>query len=777
MHYNAALVLLIVAMAAPALVVLAGAIRVRWASPVAITMTALAFGAALVSCWQDDARVDVRWAPAWDIRFSLELDGLARLYALLATGVGLAVVIYASAYLPLHLSHGKRPPGEIIRFYGFLLLFMGSMVGLVMSQDFILLFVFWDLTAIASFFLIGYDREEDTSRAAALMSLLVTGISAVLVLIGALLLWHETGSFALPALLAGELATTPVAIAAVLIVIGALAKSAQVPLHFWLPNAMAAPTPVSAYLHSAAMVAAGVFLIGRFYPLIERFDWLLNSLLIIGLLSMAAGGVLALTRDVLKQILAYSTISQYGYVVFLFGIGGEHAVAAASFYVIAHALAKSALFLTAGAVTEVTGSKNLSGLSNLGRRMPMLAIGSGLASAGLIALPLTLGFFKDEFYFAVAWERGPLFGILAVAGAALTFTYISRFWLGIFAGYGRLSPAPVKEDNLTVPPLLLWPVVMLGVIMLVTGFWVKPILVVAEEAASVSMQVPIHMHAAYHFDTRAENLMAISTWITGCLLLVGYKVWWEAAVAVARAGRRFGPERGYQLLMLSLNRFSDRIHVFEVRDLRSRIATILLPAGVLVALAVWFTPNSSDFEFGKITKDDWPLVLMLTVTMIAAFAVMVPRQHLQLALVLSCVGYSLSVIYAFIGAPDVAIVAILMETMFTLLFIGMLILMPRQILRYETSRRPERFRVRRDAIMAGVAGIMAFFVVWGSLSKPSAEATAISTYIELTPLVHGKDVVTVILAEFRGLDTMGEITVISIALLGFLSLLRVGRMR
>ena len=271
--------------------------------------------------------------------------------------------------------------------------------------------------------------------------------------------------------------------------------------------------------------------------------------------------------------------------------------------------------------------------------------------------------------------------------------------------------------------------------------------------------------------------MAVATWISACLLLAFRQVWWGVAVFVARMGRKFGPERGYQLLMLSLNRISDRIHVIEVRDLRSRIAMILLPAGVLVGLAVWFTPNSSDFQVGTISQSNWPLALMLIVTMVAALSVTLPREHLRLALVLSSVGYSLSVIYAFIGAPDVAIVAILMETMFTLLFIGMLILMPRTILRYETSRRPERFRVRRDAILATIAGIMAFFVVWGALSKPSAEATAIGAYIELTPLVHGRDVVTVILAEFRGLDTMGEITVISIALLGFLSLLRVGRMR
>lgn len=761
-------------MAAPLLVVLGGAIRVRFASPIAILTTALAFAITCHSYWTGEDRFDVVWAPAWDIRFSLALDGLARLYAMLATGIGLAVVIYSAKYLPLHLHHEHREPGEIIRFHGFLLLFMGAMVGLVSSEDLILLFVFWDLTAIASFFLIGFDRDQDASRAAALMALLVTGISAVLVLIGVLLLWHEHGTYAIPEILAGTLDSTPVAIAAILIAIGALAKSAQAPLHFWLPNAMAAPTPVSAYLHSAAMVAAGVFLIGRMYPLMARFDWLLDGFVVVGLLSMAVGGVLALTRDVLKQILAYSTISQYGYVVFLFGLGGEYGVPAATFYVIAHALSKSALFLTAGAVTEVTGQKSLSGAGGLARYLPLLAIGSGLAAAGLIALPLTAGFFKDEFYFAAAWDRHPVFVVASVAGAALTFTYISRFWLGLFGPFRQRTQ---EWGDVNVHPILLWPIVTLGMIVLVTGFWPAPILRMAEQAASISTMIDVHLHAAYHFDFRAENVMAVATWLTGALLLIGRRAWWPIAMSISRLGQRVGPEHLYALLMRGLNRFSDRIHIIEVRDLRSRIASILLPAGILVGLAVYFTPNSNDFAIGNVTRDDAPLVLMLIVAMFAAVATAIPRDHLNLALVLSCVGYSLAVMYTFIGAPDVAIVAILMETLFTLLFIGMLILMPRSILRYETSRRPERLRIRRDAFLAIVAGTMAFFVVWGVLSKPSGESAAIDTYVELTPVAHGKDVVTVILAEFRGLDTMGEITVISIGLLGILSLLRVGRLR
>jgi multicomponent Na+:H+ antiporter subunit A len=299
----------------------------------------------------------------------------------------------------------------------------------------------------------------------------------------------------------------------------------------------------------------------------------------------------------------------------------------------------------------------------------------------------------------------------------------------------------------------------------------------AEQAASVTTRHEVHLHGAYHLDSRAANVMALASWALGLAMYLARQAWWPAAMTVSRLGRRFGPERIYTSGLFLLNRLSDHLHVFEVRDLRSRIASILLPAGVLVGIAVYVTPNSDEFAVGEISFDDAPSILMLTLAMFAALAISVPRDHLNLALVLSCVGYSLSVLYAFIGAPNVALVAVLIETVFSLLFIGMLILMPRSILRYETARRAEHFRIRRDAVLATIAGGMAFFVVWGVLSKPAATSTAIDTQIAFTPIAHGKNVVTVILAEFRGLDTMGEITVISIGLLGILSLLRVGRLR
>lgn len=767
-HPNPVAVVLIIALATAPVTVAVGWARPAWTARTGVVTTALAFLAVLWSFHVGDATVDLPWAPTWNLRLSFALDGLARLYALLATGIGLAVAVYASNYLPLHLHHQGRDEREIVPFYGYLLLFMSAMVGLVMAQDLMLLFVFWDATAIASYFLIGYDRAAEDSRYSAAMALYVTGITAICLLIGATILGVQYGTFDLPALERQASPTGLVAVAGLLFLVAGLAKSAQVPFHFWLPRAMAAPTPVSAYLHSAAMVAAGVFLIGRLYPLIAVTGWLPDLLTAVGLLSMAVGGFLALTRDGLKQLLAYSTISQYGYVVFMYGLGGEHGVAGAAFYVIAHAIAKSALFLTAGAVTEATGEKNLSGVGGLARDEPLLAIASGLAAASLAALPPTMGFFKDELFFATASDHGLAAQVCAVVAAAMTFTYIARFWLGIFVG-------PRKGARERISGLLIWPVAVLGALALIGGLWTAPFSRVAIGAAGVSLGRPVHLALAYHPDSRAENVMAVVTWAAGIVLFLTWRRWLPLALSISGAFRHVGPARLYQLGLVGLNALSDRAHAFEVHDLRSRIATILLPAGVLVGLAAFDTETGMEFRLGTIASRDIPLVVVLALIGASAVAVAFPRDHLRLALTLSLVGYGLALVYALLGAPDVAVVAVLIETIFALLFLGMLSLMPGRILRFERLRRPKRGFVQRDAAIGVIAGAMAFLVVWGTLSKPSATPTVSLVQTTMTTAAHGKDVVTVILADFRGFDTLGEITVIVIALLGMLSMLRAWR--
>ncbi len=756
---------LLLALGAAPVVLVAGVLGARPAAWASIVMAALACGATLWGRWAGGGALDVAWAPSWGLRLTFALDGLAVLYALLATGIGVAVLLYSARYLPLHLEHQGRPARDAIRFYALIVLFMGAMVGLVMAQDLLLIFVFWDLTAIASYYLIGYDRHKAESRAAALMALLVTGISAVLLLIGLLLLQALYGTFALPAIVERATPGPAQTLAAGLIAAGALVKSAQVPAHFWLPRAMAAPTPVSAYLHSAAMVAAGVFLLGRIYPLLRLSPFLLDLLLVVGLLSMIFGSVLALTRDVLKQILAYSTIAQYGYVVVMLSLGTSAGVVGAAFYVIAHALAKSALFLTAGTVTEVTGEDRLSRLGGQWRGLPVLAAASGVAAAGLGALPLTIGFFKDELFFKAALERGWPFAALATLGAALTLAYVWHFWSGIFLG-------PLRGEAGRPPLPLVAPIVALGLLVAVGGVAVAPAADLAEAAGRVAFADLQPVEPAYHLDARPENLLALATYALAATIIAARPRWFRLAAATARLGERVGPERWYAAGLVRLNRSSRALLALEVRDLRSRIATVLVPTAVLVAIGLWATPTEGAFRVGRITVTDLPTVLGLLLAAVGALVATVPRRPLTLILALSSVGYSLAAVFAFLGAPDVALVAVLIETILTLLFLGVLALFPAELLKDQAVGPAPRPSLRWRNVGVGLgAGAFAFAVGWATLSQPAAQESVAVQHIRLTPAAHAKDVVTAILADFRGLDTMGEITVIAIALLGIAALL------
>lgn len=727
--------------------------------------------AALLVGWSlGGGAVDLPWAPTLDLRLSFSLDGLGVLYGLLATGIGLVVLVYSLSYLPAHLAHQGRSRAEEPRFFALLVLFMVSMVGLATAEDLILIFVFWDLTAVASYFLIGYDRQDDKDRYAALMAIIVTGASAVLLLVAAVALYDEYGTMSLPDILARLEPSSQTVAAAALVAVAALAKSAQAPLHFWLPRAMVAPTPVSAYLHSAAMVAAGVFLLSRFHPLLQESRALLDALLAVGVASMAVGGVLALTRDVLKHVLAYSTVAQYGFVVFLLGLGTRAGVVAACFYVIVHALAKSALFLAAGAVTVATGENRLSRVGGLARPLPLLAAGTALAAAALVSLPLTAGFFADELLFTAARERGSWAAALVVAAAMLTFVYIGRFWTRVFLGPLRTAPTGLGV-------LLVGPVVVLGGALLAAGIDPSPITALAGYAASAVLGQSVHVDVAYHVDARAENLFALTVYAAGALALLGRRLWWPFASAAARLGELIGPDRLYRLALAGLNRLSDRIHAIEVRDLRTRIAAVLVPGGILVVLGVIATPTSGAYRVGTIGSDDIGLVLTLLTASAAALVATIPRHHLTLVLVLSTAGFSLAVAYAFFGAPNVALAAVLVEMMVTLVFLGVFALLPRAVLRREALLPSRGSRRWRDPIVGVIAGAGALAVVWSALSRPAPGRSVADELAARAGDAHAGNAVTAILADFRGLDTLGEITVLAVALVGLAVLLRRGRLR
>jgi multicomponent Na+:H+ antiporter subunit A len=731
---------------------------------VAVAISAVSFVVVLVATFAGGGTLDIPWAPSLGLRLEFALDGLAVMYALLATGIGLLVFVYGGAYLPRHLAHEDRPLSDDRRFWPWMVLFMFAMVGLAAAMDLIVLFVFFDLTAVASYFLIGFDRHRAEARGAAFMALLVTGGSAVALLLGAVLLHAEYGTFALPEIIARARPTTATTTAALLIVIAAAAKSAQVPLHFWLPRAMAAPTPVSAYLHSAAMVAAGVLVIGRVHPLLALDPAVLDVLVVIGFASIAVGGLLALAQDELKQILAYSTISQYGYVVVLYGIGGADGAVAAALYVVAHAIAKSALFMTAGVVTEATGETRLSRLGGLARDMPVVAIASGVVAASLAALPLTLGFFKDELFFGAAVGKGPIVAALAIGAAALTFAYLARFWLGVFAGHRRAGVS-------RVPLQMVVPIIVLAAISIAGGVFVDPFARLAEGAAAITHGRPADASPRYHLDLRVENVMTVAAWTLGVALLMAERVRVPIALAMVRAGDRFGPRRVYSTVLLGLDRISDAAHRAEVRDLRTSLAAVLVPGGVLLALGFVATSNAGAYVVGPIVLTDLPIIALLTLGVIAALTATRGPGRLRPVLALSVLGSSLAGVYAIMGAPDVALVAVLIETVITLVFVAVFSRLPGTTVGQAAVAVPAQHRARN--VTAGViAGASAFAIIWAALSRPPLGSSDAAAQIERTPSAHGGDVVTVILADFRGLDTMVEITVLAVAIVGVASLLQ-----
>jgi multicomponent Na+:H+ antiporter subunit A len=715
--------------------------------------------------------IDIPWAPTLGLHLSFTLDGLGVLYCVLATGIGTAVFAYGAGYLPCHLEHDHRSRHEQWRFWPWMVLFMLSMMALALAQDLVLLFVLFDVTAICSYFLIGFDHDRREARSAALMALVVTGVTAVAVLIAAVLLYREQGTVSIPALLARPGGGTSTTIASALLAIAALAKSAQVPLHFWLPRAMAAPTPVSAYLHSAAMVAAGVLVIGRVHPLLARSPVVLDGLLVVGLASTLIGGALALAKDELKQVLAHSTISQYGYVLTLYGIGGASGAGAAAFYVITHGIAKSALFMTAGTVTMATGEDRLSRVGGLRRDMPLLAAASGVAAATLAALPLTLGFFKDELFFRAAIEAGWPVRLAAVAAAALTLAYIGRFWTRLFLGSGQ---ATVRA----VPRLLVAPVVGLAAVALLGGLAVEPIARLASEAASVTHGAAIVLTPAYHFDARAENVMALAAWGLGGLALLYPRAWIPLVHALETLGDRLGPRRAYAASLTTVERLSHALHRLEVRDLRNSVAAVLVPGGVLAALGFAVTPTAGAYEAGRISPGDDLLILaLLALVVTAALTVAGTRAHLHLVLALSVVGFALAAVYALAGAPDVALVAVLVDTVTSLVFVAAIATLPPDVTDGGTAGpAPPSSHRWRDVVIGAIAGLAAFGAVWGSLSRPSLHPGIAAEHIRLAPQAHGQAVVTVILADFRGLDTLAEITVLAVAVVGVATLLRRGRL-
>jgi multicomponent Na+:H+ antiporter subunit A len=406
--------------------------------------------------------------------------------------------------------------------------------------------------------------------------------------------------------------------------------------------------------------------------------------------------------------------------------------------------------------------------------MPLLAAASGVAAATLAALPLTVGFFKDELLFTAAAGDGTGTAVMAVLAAALTFAYIGRFWLGLFTGTRRTEPH-------RVPALLIAPVGALAALAVAGGLVAAPFARLAEDAGTVTNGAPVALSPAYHLEASTENLMALAAWALGGLLLAAPALRAPLVSALSRAGDVAGPRRLYGAALQGLNRLSDRLHGAEVRDLRTSLAAAMLPGGVLLGIALVATPTQGTYVVGAVQTSDLPVIALLVLTVLAGVAVTRDPGRLRPVLSLSVLGFALAGVYALAGAPDIALVAVVVETMLTLVFVGIFAGLPRRADDRADDRaggvgRPSPRRRRRNVLFGTVAGLGAFVTVWAALSRPTPDAPVAAELVRRTPEAHGGDVVTVILADFRALDTMVEISVLAVALLGVVSLLRRGRL-
>lgn len=699
------------------------------------------------------------WVPSLGVTLSFSLDGLSLLFALLITGIGALILVYAGGYLAGHRDLG--------RFYALVLLFMGSMLGLVLADNLFTLFVFWELTSVSSYLLIGFDHERSDARAAALQALLVTSTGGLAMLAGFVLLGGIGGSFELSVLAGrGEAIRTDALYLPVLLLIlaGAFTKSAQFPFHFWLPGAMLAPTPVSAYLHSATMVKAGVYLLARLSPALGgTVPWAV-IVTTTGAVTMLVGGVLALCQTDLKRILAYSTVSALGVLVLLLGLGTPYAATAAIVFLLAHALYKGALFMVAGAVDHETGTRDVERLRGLRQAMPITAAVAALAAVSLAGLGPVLSFIGKELLLEAAFAADEARSLLVPAvtlGGAL-FVAVAGI-AGVRPFVGRIEPTP-KKPHEAPPSMWLGPALLaaLGPALVLALGLVERLIVAPASAVVLGEPSPVHL-ALWHGINPALALSAVS-FVIGLGI---YHGWASLRAMTAQVGGIFswGPERGYGLALAGLNALA-RAQTRLLQNGYLRIYLIVTIATVVGLGGYTLVSRGALAGIGGLEGVRFYQVALAVVILLAALTATVSTSRLAAVAALGVVGYGVALTYILFGAPDLAMTQFMVETLTVILFVLVFYHLPRlRVL-------PGRFIRARDAAIALAAGgLMTALVL--AVNANRAESHVAAYYAEQSkPLAHGRNIVNVILVDFRGLDTLGEITVLAVAAFGVFALLR-----
>lgn len=722
-------------------------------------------------------REEITWLPALGLNLVIRMDGFAWMFSMLVFGIGTLVVLYARYYM--------SPADPVPRFFSFFLAFMGAMAGVVLSGNIIQLVFFWELTSLFSFLLIGYWHHREDARRGARMALTVTGAGGLCLLAGMLVLGHIVGSYDLDRVLgAAELVRDhPMYLTAlVLVLLGAFTKSAQFPFHFWLPNAMAAPTPVSSYLHSATMVKAGVFLLARLWPVMggtEPWFWLVGGA---GLATLLIGGYAAMFQNDLKGLLAYSTISHLGLITLLLGLNSPMAAVAAVFHIMNHATFKASLFMAAGIIDHESGTRDIRRLSGLRRMMPVTATLATVASAAMAGVPLLNGFLSKEMFFAetVFFDAAPavaqILPIAATVAGMFSVAYSLRFIVDVFWG----PPATDLPHEPHEPPhWMRVPVELLVCACLVVGVlpaWSIGQYLNAAALPVVGGELPAFSLAVWHgFNT--PFMMSLVALVGGTALYMVLR--WErkqGRINAAPLMHRVSGRGVFEAVLVQITRWghSGR-RLLSTRRLQWQMLWLVLVTLVGAAMPLY----TRGLQLGD--RGTLPLspafVLIWALGMVCAVASAWQAKYHRLAALTLMGGAGLCVCITFLwfSAPDLALTQLAVELVTTILILLGLRWLPKRdesLPASPASAALARTRRVRDLLLAVAAGGGMAWLAFAMMSRPFAQST--STFFLERALTEGggTNVVNVVLVDFRGFDTFGEIVVLGIVALTVYALLR-----
>ena len=711
--------------------------------------------------WDKSYVQHIDWIPSLGINFDFRLDGLSLLFSLLITGIGTCIFFYAKSYL-------KDDP-YMDRFFGYLCMFMSAMLGLVLSDNIFLLFTFWELTSISSFFLIGFNNEKIESRKSALTALSVTGLGGFFLLAGLVLIGNIANTYSISELvskaqLIQQHQLFPYILG--LIILGAMTKSAQFPFHFWLPGAMKAPTPVSAYLHSATMVKAGIYLLARFYPILGNNTAWTYSLMIIGGITMLYGAFHSLFRTDMKGVLAYSTISALGILVFLLGLGTQDAIIAASVFIVVHALYKATLFLITGIIDHATHTRDLSVLQGLRKVLLPVAIAGFLAAISSAGVPLTFGFIgKDLIYEATLHSEKHLAIYLTAAAVITNILLVSAgFMAGIKPFFGKLpenfEKIKLPAKSLWIPPFIL---ALLGVVFGCFPTFIGDLIAQPTVNSIMSVKSDFQLKIWHGFNTIL--LLSAITIVLGTVIYFinkpsEHKLKWIEKLNFLAPITIF--QKCYQTIYNFSTSYS---HYFHNGYLRSYLLKIIIFAEILLAYQLYL---------GGPLHINWELLSAVSVyevvTILIVFGAVAltlsTSSRLTAVVSTSVIGYGICLLFVFYSAPDLAMTQFTIDTLTVVLFVLVLFKLP-PFLNLANKRV-----LIRDAVVAIIFGIILAMVAIRVLHVPTNIAISDFYGKNAYLLAKGRNVVNVLLVDFRGFDTMFEVVVLSIAALGVYSLLK-----